>query len=146
MPETRRSFDREFRAGAVRIVAETGKPIVQVARDLGIHPGTLGNWVAAERCSTPANPTGRYSPPSLPAEIRSAPNPPVADPVPALFRRAILGVGASSEPAGEGADLRAEAARREVEQLTEAAPRRPPIKPGSRASAGQGWMLLQRDR
>lgn len=49
MPETRRSYDREFRAGAVRIVLETGKPIAQVARDLGIHAGTLGNWVAAER-------------------------------------------------------------------------------------------------
>ena len=49
MPETRRSYDREFRAGAVRIVAETGKPIAQVARDLGIHAGTLGNCVQAER-------------------------------------------------------------------------------------------------
>ena len=49
MPETRRRYDWEFRAGAVRIVLETNKPIAQVARDLGIHPGTLGNWVAAER-------------------------------------------------------------------------------------------------
>ena len=49
MPETRRSYDPEFRAGAVRIVVETGKPIAQVARDLGMHPGTLGNWVKAER-------------------------------------------------------------------------------------------------
>ena len=49
MPETRRSYDSEFRAGAVRIVVETGKPIAQVARDLGMHPGTLGNWVKAKR-------------------------------------------------------------------------------------------------
>ena len=49
MAETRRKFDEDFKQGAVRLVRETGKPIAQVARDLGINPGTLGNWVDADR-------------------------------------------------------------------------------------------------
>ncbi len=52
MPRMRRKFDPEFRAGAVRIVKETGRPVAHVARELGVNEGTLGNWVrrdAAER-------------------------------------------------------------------------------------------------
>jgi len=49
MPERRRKYDAEFREGAARIVRQTGKPIAPVARDLGIHAGTLGNWVARDR-------------------------------------------------------------------------------------------------
>jgi transposase-like protein len=49
MPDSRRKFDPQFREGAVRIVRETGKPIAQIARDMGVHPGTLRNWVARDR-------------------------------------------------------------------------------------------------
>ncbi|MFI7068513.1 transposase [Kribbella sp. NPDC050124] len=49
MAEARRKFDREFREGAVRIVRETGKPVAQVARELGVNAGTLANWVAQDR-------------------------------------------------------------------------------------------------
>ncbi|WP_224281723.1 transposase [Streptomyces sp. LS1784] len=34
MAEKRRKFDAEFREGAVRIVAETGRPAAEVAREL----------------------------------------------------------------------------------------------------------------
>ena len=49
MAETRRKFDQDFREGAVRLVRETGRPIAQVARDLGINAGTLANWVNADK-------------------------------------------------------------------------------------------------
>ena len=49
MAETRRKFDADFKEGAVRLVRETGKPIAQVAKDLGINEGTLGNWVNTDR-------------------------------------------------------------------------------------------------
>jgi transposase-like protein len=35
--------------GAVRIVRESGKSIAEIARDLDINAGTLGNWVARDR-------------------------------------------------------------------------------------------------
>ena len=49
MAATRRKFDHDPRKGAALLVRETGKPIAQVARELGIKEGTLGNWVGADR-------------------------------------------------------------------------------------------------
>lgn len=49
MTETRRRFEQDLKDGAVRLVRETGKPIAQVARDLGIKDGTLANWVNTDR-------------------------------------------------------------------------------------------------
>ena len=41
MPEVRRKYDADFRAGAVRIVKESGKLIARMARDLEVNEGTL---------------------------------------------------------------------------------------------------------
>ena len=49
MSEIRRRYDPEFRAGAVRIVRETRRPVAEIARELGIDAGTLGNWVRKDR-------------------------------------------------------------------------------------------------
>jgi len=53
MPEHRRRFSPQFEAEVVQMVIETGKPIAAVARDLGIHDGTLANWVNACRREHP---------------------------------------------------------------------------------------------
>jgi transposase-like protein len=61
MPEQRRKFSPQFKAEAVQMVLETGKPIAEVARDLGIHEGTLGNWVNIEVFSTDLQPGALFS-------------------------------------------------------------------------------------
>jgi transposase len=55
MPEIRRKFDHDFQQGAVQLVRETGKPIAQVARELGVNAGTLGNWCAKDRQAREGN-------------------------------------------------------------------------------------------
>ena len=47
--------DPEFRAGAVRIVRETRRPVVEIARDLGIGAGTPGTG-SAKTASSGARP------------------------------------------------------------------------------------------
>lgn len=42
---SRRRFSPEFKAEAVELVISSGRPIVQVAKEIGITDGTLGNWV-----------------------------------------------------------------------------------------------------
>ncbi|WP_345597504.1 transposase [Streptomyces marokkonensis] len=42
-------YDAEFREGAVHIMVETGRPVGDVAEELGINPGTLHSWVSRWR-------------------------------------------------------------------------------------------------
>ena len=57
MPERRRKFSPQFKAEAVQMVVESGKPIAEVARDLGVVAQTLGNWVKAWRDANPESET-----------------------------------------------------------------------------------------
>lgn len=49
MGSKQRMYTPEFREGAVRIVIETGRPIPEVAEELGVHSGTLHSWVSRWR-------------------------------------------------------------------------------------------------
>lgn len=45
----RRQFTEEFKRDAVDLVRSTGRPIAQLANELGIYDSTLGNWVRQDR-------------------------------------------------------------------------------------------------
>jgi|EndMetStandDraft_2_1072991.scaffolds.fasta_scaffold1014218_1 transposase len=49
MSESRKQYDYAFKAGAVRIVLETGQTVAQVARELDVNERTLAGWVQAAR-------------------------------------------------------------------------------------------------
>jgi transposase len=44
-PGTRREFTKEFKRDAVELVRTWGRPIAQVAGELGVYDSTLGTWV-----------------------------------------------------------------------------------------------------
>jgi transposase len=61
MGSTRRSFTDEYKNSAVEFVLDGGRTVAQVARDIGVHETTLGNWVRKEqdaRGSEPPRPLG----------------------------------------------------------------------------------------
>jgi transposase len=47
-PRNRRQFTAEFKR-AVELVRTSGRPIAEIARELGIYDSTLGNWVRQDR-------------------------------------------------------------------------------------------------
>jgi transposase len=45
VPKSKPPYPEEFRREAVELVRLSGKPLVQVARDLGVSDMTLRNWL-----------------------------------------------------------------------------------------------------
>jgi transposase len=75
MSERRRKFSSQFKAEAVQLVLETGRPIAEIARELQINEGTLGNWVNSWRRENPEpepemTPVERARVSEMEAEIR----------------------------------------------------------------------------
>src|SRR5688500_2049801 len=46
---TRRTFTDAYKAEAVAFVIEGGRPVAEVARNIGVQEMTLGKWVKKER-------------------------------------------------------------------------------------------------
>ena len=60
--QTRRSFTEEFKQEAVSLLEASGRPLTQVAVELGVQPSMLRNWRHGRRgtgSSIPASGTGR---------------------------------------------------------------------------------------
>jgi transposase len=75
MTRVKKSFSPQYRDEAVKLVIETSRPVAQVARELGVNEGTLGNWVNAYRrahpvAETPLSVSDRARLRELEAEVR----------------------------------------------------------------------------
>ena len=44
MGQERRRFTDEFKTEAIALLASSGRPLVQIARELGLSPSMLRNW------------------------------------------------------------------------------------------------------
>ncbi len=60
MTKTRRAFTDEFKREAVSLLESSGRPLMQVAAELGIQPSMLRNWRAVHG----AEPRSRTAPPA----------------------------------------------------------------------------------
>jgi transposase-like protein len=49
MSASRRRFSTEYKVEAAHRVIDSGRSVAEVARELGLHEVTLGNWVRDER-------------------------------------------------------------------------------------------------
>jgi transposase len=45
MGQARKKYTQEYKDEAVELVVSSGRPVAEIARDLGINEATLGNWV-----------------------------------------------------------------------------------------------------
>jgi transposase len=52
MSRKRKQYTPAYRHEAARLVIDTGRPILQVAREIGVGAPLLGRWVAQERART----------------------------------------------------------------------------------------------
>jgi transposase len=61
MGQHRRQFSPEFKRDAVELVRSSGRPIGEVARELGCGESSLGTWLKKDRASRAEADPGRYS-------------------------------------------------------------------------------------
>jgi transposase len=60
-PKPRRLFTDEQKAEAVRIVNQSGKPVSQVAKEMGLTESALCNWVKQAQIDRQPDPQGQLT-------------------------------------------------------------------------------------
>jgi transposase len=68
MTKPRRTFTDEFKREAVALLESSGRPLMQVAAELGIQPSMLRRWRAAAHGTMPRTATTTTARVPLPAE------------------------------------------------------------------------------
>jgi transposase len=62
-PRKKRTFTAEQKAEAVKIVEQSGKPVMQVAREMGLTPSALSKWVKQAKIDQEGPPEGALTSP-----------------------------------------------------------------------------------
>ena len=70
MSKERRSYTREFKSDAVRLVTEEGYTLAEAARSLGIHGNTLWKWKQSLAADGEATCPGKGSQSPFEEELR----------------------------------------------------------------------------
>ena len=68
MATDRRSYTEAFKREAVRLMESSGKPVAQLARDLGINDNNLYRWRGLYGSPSQANPNGSVA--EMEAELK----------------------------------------------------------------------------
>ena len=53
MMKKRKTYSKQFKIDAVKLVTEQGYKLSEAARNLGIHPGVLGRWKQQHETGAP---------------------------------------------------------------------------------------------
>ena len=72
MTKTRRRFTDEFKREATGLLESSGRPLMQVAAELGIQPSMLRSWRAATHGAAPRSRAGAAASASATPDLPSA--------------------------------------------------------------------------
>jgi transposase len=70
MAKRRRTYTREFKTGAVKLVTEQGYSVAEAARSLGVHEALLRSWKQALQAQGEQAFPGQGNPPAVEEELR----------------------------------------------------------------------------